>query len=46
MDSIVHFEIPADDPKRAGEFYNKAFGWDVQIDARNELHHDFYYSLG
>ena len=30
MDSIVHFEIPADDPKRAGEFYNKAFGWDVQ----------------
>ncbi len=30
MDSIVHFEIPADDPKRAGEFYNKAFGWDIQ----------------
>jgi len=29
MDSIVHFEIPADDPKRAGEFYMKAFGWMV-----------------
>jgi uncharacterized protein len=29
MDSIVHFEIPADDPKRAGEFYNRAFGWQV-----------------
>jgi len=29
MDSIVHFEIPANDPKRAGEFYNKAFGWMV-----------------
>ena len=29
MDSIVHFEIPADDPKRAGEFYMKAFGWVV-----------------
>jgi len=29
MDSIVHFEIPADDPKRAGEFYTKAFGWNV-----------------
>jgi uncharacterized protein len=27
MDSIVHFEIPADDTKRASEFYNKAFGW-------------------
>jgi predicted enzyme related to lactoylglutathione lyase len=29
MDSIIHFEIPADDSKRAGEFYNKAFGWMV-----------------
>lgn len=29
MDSIVHFEIPADDPKRAGEFYEQAFGWEV-----------------
>ncbi len=29
MDSIVHFEIPADDPKRAGEFYKQAFGWQV-----------------
>lgn len=27
MDSIVHFEIPADNTKRASEFYNKAFGW-------------------
>jgi predicted enzyme related to lactoylglutathione lyase len=29
MDSVVHFEIPADDTKRAGEFYSKAFGWEV-----------------
>jgi len=29
MDSIIYFEIPADDAKRAGEFYNKAFGWMV-----------------
>ena len=29
MDSIIHFEIPADDTKRAGEFYMKAFGWMV-----------------
>lgn len=27
MDSVVHFEIPAKDPKRASAFYNKAFGW-------------------
>ena len=30
MDSVVHFEIPADDPKRASAFYKKAFGWTVQ----------------
>lgn len=27
MDSVVHFEIPVDDVRRAEEFYNKAFGW-------------------
>ena len=27
MDSIVHFEIPADNTKRASDFYSKAFGW-------------------
>jgi uncharacterized protein len=27
MDSIVHFEIPAKDVKRASAFYSKAFGW-------------------
>jgi predicted enzyme related to lactoylglutathione lyase len=30
MDSIVHFEIPADNPKRASKFYNDAFGWNIQ----------------
>ena len=29
MDSVVHFEIPAKDPKRAADFYTKAFGWNV-----------------
>lgn len=29
MDSIVHFEIPAKDVKRASAFYNKAFGWNM-----------------
>ncbi len=27
MDSVVHFEIPADNVKRAQAFYTKAFGW-------------------
>ena len=27
---IVHFEIPYDDGDRAREFYQKAFGWDLQ----------------
>ena len=29
MDSIVHFEIPAKDVKRAVAFYTKAFGWNI-----------------
>lgn len=27
MDSVVHFEITADDLQRAKKFYAKAFGW-------------------
>jgi len=27
MDSVIHFEIPAKDVKRASAFYSKAFGW-------------------
>lgn len=26
---VVHFEIPADDLGRAGEFYRAAFGWEL-----------------
>lgn len=29
MDSVIHFEIPAKDVKRASAFYTKAFGWKV-----------------
>lgn len=29
MDSVVHFEIPADDVERAGTFYRDAFGWSL-----------------
>jgi len=27
MDSVVHFEIPAKDPKKSSAFYSSAFGW-------------------
>ncbi|HEY6237846.1 MAG TPA: VOC family protein [Thermoplasmata archaeon] len=27
--SVVHFEIPADDLKRAQKFYAKTFGWQI-----------------
>lgn len=30
MDSIVHFEIPASDMKRAEEFYHHVFKWQIQ----------------
>lgn len=26
---VAHFEIHADDPERAVEFYRKVFGWDI-----------------
>jgi len=28
--TIVHFEIPVDNPQRATEFYQKLFGWQIQ----------------
>lgn len=28
--TIVHFEIPADQPERAARFYRELFGWDIQ----------------
>jgi uncharacterized protein len=30
MNRVVHFEIQAEDPKRASVFYNTVFGWDIQ----------------
>ncbi len=30
MNRVVHFELPADNPERAVEFYKKSFGWQIQ----------------
>jgi len=30
MSSIVHFEIPAEDLRRAKNFYSKLFGWKIE----------------
>jgi hypothetical protein len=27
--TVVHFEIPADDPGRAAKFYQELFGWEI-----------------
>ena len=35
MASVVHFEIPVDDPERAHAFYRAAFGW--RIDAMPDM---------
>ncbi|HEY8196573.1 MAG TPA: VOC family protein [Gemmatimonadales bacterium] len=28
--TVVHFEIPADQPERAAEFYRELFGWNIE----------------
>jgi hypothetical protein len=28
--TVVHFEIPAENPERATKFYRELFGWDIQ----------------
>ena len=30
MNSVVHFEMPYDDPARVAKFYEQAFGWQTQ----------------
>ena len=30
MNRVVHFEIHADDPTRAADFYRNAFGWEIK----------------
>ena len=30
MARVIHFELAADDPERATEFYTKVFGWQIQ----------------
>jgi len=31
MNSVVHFEMPYDNPERAAKFYHTAFGWETQL---------------
>ncbi|MDD4663693.1 MAG: VOC family protein [Caldisericia bacterium] len=30
MNRVVHFEISADDPTKAADFYSKVFGWEIK----------------
>jgi predicted enzyme related to lactoylglutathione lyase len=31
MNSVVHFEMPADDRQRMADFYTRVFGWHAQM---------------
>ena len=39
MDSVVHFEIPADDVSRAQKFYGSVFGW--KMDSMPKMEYTF-----
>ena len=41
LDKVIFFEIPADNPKRAREFYQMAFGWRM-----NEIPEMHYTQVG
>ncbi|MEW6036582.1 MAG: VOC family protein [Candidatus Micrarchaeota archaeon] len=43
MDSVVHFEIPADDVKRAKKFYKDVFGW--KLDDVPEMDYTMAYTV-
>lgn len=30
MPRVIHFEVSADDPERASQFYSGVFGWDIK----------------
>jgi predicted enzyme related to lactoylglutathione lyase len=30
MPRVIHFELPADNPERAADFYRTVFGWQIQ----------------
>jgi uncharacterized protein len=30
MAKVIHFEIPAEDPEKVGQFYREAFGWEIR----------------
>ncbi len=36
---VIHFEIPAENPKRAVEFYEKVFGWKIQKYGSEEMNY-------
>jgi len=41
LDKVIFFEIPADDPKRASDFYRTTFGWKM-----NEIPQMHYTQIG
>ena len=42
MPRVVHFEIHADDPERAANFYQSVFGWQFQNVGRRVSPWDYW----
>mgnify|MGYP000897580274 FL=1 len=38
MPTIVHLDIPADDPERASKFYSKLFDWNIELNLEFEYY--------
>ena len=38
MPTIVHLDIPADDPERASKFYSKLFDWNIELNPEFEYY--------
>ncbi|AGB49415.1 lactoylglutathione lyase family protein [Methanomethylovorans hollandica DSM 15978] len=38
MPTIVHLDIPADDPERASKFYSRLFDWNIELNPEFEYY--------
>ena len=41
MPTIVHFEIPSDDIERSKRFYDRFFGWKIEISFSRAFHAEY-----
>lgn len=46
MDKVIHFEIPADNVKRADKFYSDVFGWKIISTQTPGISYDLAQTVG